>query len=302
MKYLSICSGIEAATSAWHTLNWSPIGFAEIEPFPAAVLAYHYPEVPNFGDMTTYEQWHIKNGDFGILVGGTPCQSFSVQGLRKGLDDDRGNLTLVFCELADYFGPQFIIWENVPGVLTDKTNAFGCLLAGLAGEMEALQPPGGRWKNAGLVLGPKRSVAWRTLDAQYFGVAQRRRRVFVIASAGRVCASEILFEREGLRRDSETLSKRFLRGRRKDLSGCLDTRGVNAFDRADLDKLIFEYEKGQVRRPSPEEAEALQGFPKGFTDIPYGRPKDTARYKAIGNSMAVPVMRWIGKRIAEVSK
>ena len=299
MKYLSVCSGIEAASVAWHPLGWEPVGFSEIEPFPSAVLAHHYPDVPNFGDMTKFEEWNIGPNSFDLLVGGCPCQAFSTAGLREGLNDDRGNLTLTYCELANHFNPEFIVYENVPGILSDKTNAFGCLLAGLAGEVEALEPPGGRWKNAGYVLGPKRSVAWRVLDAQYFGVAQRRRRVFVVASAGNICASEVLFEREGVRRNTAPLPERSIRGRRKDLSGCLDTRGINAFDRADLDKLIFEYEKGRVRRPSPEEAEMLQGFPKGFTDIPYGRPKDTARYKAIGNSMAVPCMRWIGRRIDE---
>jgi DNA (cytosine-5)-methyltransferase 1 len=200
MKYLSICSGIEAASVAWHPLGWTPVGFAEIEPFPAAVLAHHYPGVTNFGDMTTYADWNL--GGFDLLVGGTPCQAFSVAGLRNGLADHRGNLTLTFCELADHFNPEWVVWENVPGVLSSKDNAFGCLLAGLAGEVEALQPPGGKWKNAGFVSGPKRSVAWRILDAQYFGVAQRRRRVFVVASAGTHCASEVLFERESLRRDS----------------------------------------------------------------------------------------------------
>jgi DNA (cytosine-5)-methyltransferase 1 len=199
MKYLSVCSGIEAATAAWHTLKWEPIGFSEIEPFPSAVLAHHYPEVLNFGDMTAYKDWNLDKID--ILIGGTPCQAFSVAGLRRGLDDDRGNLTLTFCKLANHYNPQFIIWENVPGVLSDKTNAFGCLLAGLAGEVQTLEPPGGKWANAGYVSGTKRSVAWRVLDAQHFGVAQRRRRVFVVASAGNICASEILFEREGLRRD-----------------------------------------------------------------------------------------------------
>ena len=252
--------------------------------------------------MTRYKEWNIGTERLDLLVGGTPCQAFSVAGLRDGLNDERGNLSLVFCELANHFNPDWIVWENVPGVLSDKTNAFGCLLAGLAGEVEALEPPGGRWKNAGYVSGPKRSIAWRVLDAQYFGVAQRRRRVFVVASARGICPSEVLFERESLRRDTAPLPKRSIRGRRKDLSGCLDTRGINAFDRADLDKLIFNYEKNSVRRPTPEEAEALQGFEKGYTDIPYNRPKDTARYKALGNSMAVPCMRWIGDRISLVTE
>lgn len=128
MKYLSVCSGIEAASVAWHPLGWEPVGFSEIEPFPAAVLEHHYPTVSNFGDMKNYEQWDIEN--FGVLVGGTPCQAFSVAGLRAGLHDSRGNLTLTFCELANHYDPEWIVWENVPGVLSDKTNAFGCLHSG----------------------------------------------------------------------------------------------------------------------------------------------------------------------------
>ena len=201
MKYLSICSGIEAATVAWHPLDWEPVGFSEIEPFPSAVLAHHYPTVPNLGDMTKFKEWNLDA--FDILVGGTPCQAFSVAGLRQSLDDARGNLSLVFCEMADHFDPQYILWENVPGVLRTKDNAFGCFLAGLAGEDVPLVAPGGKWTNAGFVLGPKRNVAWRILDAQYFGLAQRRRRVFVVAcprDGADPC--EILFEREGVQRHS----------------------------------------------------------------------------------------------------
>lgn len=181
MKYLSICSGIEAASVAWHSLGWSPVGFSEIEPFPSAVLAHHYEAVPNFGDMTQFKEWNIEQPN--ILVGGTPCQAFSVAGLRKGLDDARGNLTLTFCEMADHFDPEWVVWENVPGVLSSKDNAFGCFLGALCGFGDAITSDGG-WDRAGVVSGPKRTVAWRILDAQYFGVAQRRRRVFVLAVRG----------------------------------------------------------------------------------------------------------------------
>jgi len=283
MKYLSVCSGIEAATVAWHGLGWKPAGFSEIEKFPSQVLAHHYSTVTNFGDMTKYKEWDIETNSIGLLVGGTPCQSFSVAGLRKGLDDPRGNLALVYCGILDHFRPQWFVWENVPGVLSSNGGRdFGSFLGALA------------------ELGY--GFAYRVLDAQFFGVAQRRRRVFVVGYLGdwRPPAA-VLFERESLRRDTAPLPKRSIRGRRKDLSGCLDTRGINAFDRADLDKLIFNYEKNSVRRPTPEEAEALQGFEKWYTDIPYNRPKDTARYKALGNSMAVPVMRWIGERINAIT-
>ncbi|CAM9392080.1 DNA (cytosine-5-)-methyltransferase [Acinetobacter bereziniae] len=209
MKYGSVCSGIEAATVAWHELGWKPVWFAEIEKFPSQVLAHHYPDIPNLGDMTSIAE-KVKNYEVeapDILVGGTPCQAFSVAGLRNSLDDDRGQLSLEFVRLANEIDsarfirglePVIAVWENVPGVLNTKDNAFGCLLAGLSGEGCELQPPGGRWKNAGCVFGPSRQVVWRVLDAQHFGLAQRRKRVFVIASARTECITEILFERKGM--------------------------------------------------------------------------------------------------------
>lgn len=214
MRFGSVCSGIEAASVAWGSLGWEASWFAEIEPFPSAVLAHHYPHVPNLGDMTTIAR-RVLSGEVeapDLLCGGTPCQAFSVAGLRKSLDDDRGNLTLKFVELADAIDhvrvragldPADIVWENVPGVLSTKDNAFGCFLAGLAGEDEPLQPPGEKWANAGCVYGPKRAIAWRTLDAQYFGLAQRRRRVFVVASARNgFDPATVLFEWDGVRRDT----------------------------------------------------------------------------------------------------
>jgi DNA (cytosine-5)-methyltransferase 1 len=210
MRFLSVCSGIEAASVAWEPLGWQASGFAEIEPFPCAVLAHHYPDVPNHGDMTLLPA-KIRAGEVeapDLLCGGTPCQAFSVAGLRQSLDDARGNLTLTFCEIADAIDamrkqPSIVFWENVPGVLNTKDNAFGCFLGALAGEDDALVAPGGRWANAGFVDGPQRAVAWRVLDAQYFGVAQRRRRVFVVASArADFDPAAVLFEFEGVRRDT----------------------------------------------------------------------------------------------------
>lgn len=209
MRYGSICSGIEAATVAWAALGWQAAWFSEIEKFPCAVLGHHYPSVPNFGDMTTLPNLLsaglVEAPD--ILCGGTPCQAFSVAGLRKSLDDARGNLSLTFCEIANAIDdardtPAIIFWENVPGVLNTQDNAFGCFLAGLAGEDAPLEPPGGKWANAGCVLGPRRTVAWRTLDAQWFGLAQRRRRVFVVASARTdFDPLSVLLEFNGVRRD-----------------------------------------------------------------------------------------------------
>jgi DNA (cytosine-5)-methyltransferase 1 len=214
MKFGSVCSGIEAASVAWHPLGWKAAWLSEIEPFPSAVLAHHYPDVPNLGDMTALPE-RILSGEVeapDVFCGGTPCQAFSVAGLRNSLDDARGNLSLTFVGIANAIDtvrtgagqqPAIIFWENVPGVLSTKDNAFGCFLAGLAGEDGELEPSGGKWTNAGVVYGPTRTVAWRVLDAQYFGVAQRRRRVFVVASArDDFDPAEVLFEFDGVRRDS----------------------------------------------------------------------------------------------------
>ncbi|QXG49177.1 DNA cytosine methyltransferase [Pseudomonas viridiflava] len=214
LKYGSVCSGIEAATVAWHPLGMEPVWFAEIETFPSAVLAHHYPDTPNLGDMTKLAAL-VLSGKIAapdVLVGGTPCQAFSVAGMRQGMLDPRGALTIKYVELADAVDhvrtsrnepESIIVWENVPGVLSDKGNAFGCFLGALAGEDCELQSPGKRWQDAGCVYGPKRTIAWRILDAQYFGLAQRRRRVFVVASArAGFDPLEVLFEREGVRRDT----------------------------------------------------------------------------------------------------
>ncbi|AXC64508.1 DNA (cytosine-5-)-methyltransferase [Salmonella enterica subsp. diarizonae serovar 59:z10:-] len=214
MRYGSVCSGIEAASIAWESLGWQPAWFAEIEAFPSAVLANHWPNVTNLGDMTGIAA-AVRAGDVeapDVLVGGTPCQAFSIAGLRNGLEDERGQLTLSYVELANAIDDKrrergeeeaIIAWENVPGVLSSKDNAFGCFLAGLAGESSELQPSGGKWTHAGCVSGPQRTIAWRVLDAQFFGVAQRRKRVFVVASARKgFDPAEVLFELNSVRRDT----------------------------------------------------------------------------------------------------
>lgn len=328
MKYLSVCSGIEAATVAWRPLGWRAVGFSEIEPFPSAVLAHHHPAVPNLGDMTNFREWRL-NEAIDVVVGGTPCQAFSVAGRRESLSDERGNLTLTFCDIVDHFRPSFVVWENVPGALNTKDNAFGCFVGRLAGESNELKPSGKRWTNAGVVFGPQRTVAWRVLDAQYFGLAQRRKRVFLVASAREdICPAEILFEFDGVRRDiapsreagQETSGDAGAgsnqTGFRKltfesyaqddlvafnsrqdpvsgDAFGALDTSSPQAQAIAAATA---------VRRLTPIECERLQGFPDNYTAIPWrGKPAedcpDGHRYKALGNSMAVPVMRWIGERI-----
>ena len=178
MRFLSVCSGIEAASVAWSPLGWKAVAFSEIEPFPCAVLAHHYHDTPNWGDMTKYKDWPDVSID--LLCGGTPCQSFSVAGLRKGLDDPRGNLMLTFGAIAAKYRPQWLVWENVPGVLSSNGGAdFGAFL-GMLGQLGY-------------------GFAYRVFDAQYFGVAQRRRRVFVVGCLGDWrSAAAVLFERHSL--------------------------------------------------------------------------------------------------------
>ena len=374
MRYLSVCSGIEAASVAWESLGWAPIAFAEIEKFPSKVLAHHYPGVPNLGDMTQFREWDIERGAVDVLVGGTPCQSFSVAGLRKGLDDPRGNLALTFVAMVDHYRPEWVIWENVPGVLSSSGGRdFGSFLGALG------------------QLGY--GFAYRVLDAQYFGVPQRRRRVFVVAhsSGDSRRAAEVLFEPESLRGDS-TKSKCTGQKSTSSPASSVDANGIQrtvgtlcadthpgAYSGQDaytgrLVPVMYEnhpndsrvtgpvdpsptvaarwgtgggntplvgqpipiqdvrpIDKGQnglgignegdpsytldkmatqgvaykmaVRRLTPTEVERLQGFPDGYTDI---RPNDKEtpdgpRYKALGNSMAVPCMSYIGKRIQGAS-
>jgi DNA (cytosine-5)-methyltransferase 1 len=201
MKYLSVFSGIEAATVAWHPLGMEPIGFSEIDPFPCAVLKHHYPDIKNYGDITRYKEWSIETNSIQLLVGGSPCQSFSLAGLRKGLADPRGNLALVFLGLADHLKPKWILWENVPGVLSSGGGRdFGTFLGALG------------------LLGY--GFAYRVLDAQHFGVPQRRRRVFLVGHLGDWRpAAAVLFEREGLRGDPPAGRKK-----RKDLAPTLAAR------------------------------------------------------------------------------
>lgn len=401
MIFGSICSGIEAATVAWEPLGWKAAWFSEIEAFPSAVLAERWPEVVNLGDMTKIAA-AVRAGEVqapDVMVGGTPCQAFSIAGLRNGLSDARGQLTLSYVELANAIDDKRIergeeeaifVWENVPGVLTSHDNAFGCFLAGLAGESCELKPSGGKWTHSGCVYGPQRTIAWIVKDAQYFGVAQRRKRVFVVASARKgFDPGQVLFESEGVRRDtppsrepqtavaaltargvgtcgaddnqaqaghiiaecangdiSHTLKAEGFDGSEDgtgrgipviafgggntggniDVAACLTAKGqridfeVETFavhGTQDPDtNLELAHTLGrnhgqenaisngvQVRRLMPVECERLQGFPDSHTLISWRGKEatecpDGPRYRAIGNSMAVPVMRWIGERIA----
>lgn len=383
MNYLSVCSGIEAATVAWHDMGWNPVGFSEIEKFPSQLLAHHYPSVTNYGDMTKFKEWNI-NEPVNLLVGGTPCQSFSVAGFRKGLADPRGNLMLTYLAMADHFKPKWLLWENVPGVLSSNGgHDFSALLQGMV--------------ECGY------GVAYRVLDAQHFGVPQRRRRVFVVGCLGDWrSAAKVLFEPESLcgnitpSREKEKGNSSNVEGSVElssplaardykdagtdgmnknsaklviapDIANCLQTTS-NDYSRADGFNMVAQVyethpadsrvkEMGdvcqtvtsrwgtgggnvpiaiqgnligrdvggpngvgvseentmytltktdvhavskdmRVRRLTPMECERLQGFPDNYTNTPTS--SDSTRYKALGNSMAVPVMKWIGERINNV--
>lgn len=226
MKYASVCSGIEAATVAWHPLGWTPVWFSQYNPdhnysktpdFPSRVLEHHYPDVPNLGDMTKLRENEIyKASEFDMLVGGTPCQSFSIAGLRKGLGDERGNLAFEFVRILIEKQPTWFVWENVPGVLTSKSGAdetedegieeesgnssdFACILSAFTGRDIADQA----FENSGVIEGEFYSIAWRVLDSQHFGVPQRRRRVFVVGHLGKDWGPPVavLFERDSRARE-----------------------------------------------------------------------------------------------------
>lgn len=362
MRYVSLFSGIEAATVAWEPLGWEPLCFAEFDEFPSAVLAERYPNVPNVGDVTKVK-WKKYRGKCDLVVGGSPCQSFSIAGKREGLQGESG-LMFEYIRAVREVRPRWFLWENVPGALSSEGGeAFRQLLS----EMDKLGY----------------GLAWRVLDAQFFGVAQRRRRLFLVGHLGACPPVEVLIEPEGMRGDypssrekREALAAAARRGASSagfkysaGSTGCLnpedpqskriftpDSCGptlssgtgegmniqpsvaipINEMVATRCNKLGrgtgFGVGKDGdpantitcnhphavatepiamadmiIRRLTPLECERLQGFPDNHTRIPYrGKPADECpdgpRYKAIGNSMAVPVMRWIGERIAMADK
>jgi DNA (cytosine-5)-methyltransferase 1 len=300
MIYGSVCSGIEAATVAWEPLGWEAAWYAEIEPFPSEVLKHYYPSIHNLGDMTKLEKHNIyKETKIDLLVGGTPCQSFSLAGLRGGLKDTRGNLALEYLKIVDKKKPQWFLWENVPGVLSSKKGRdFGTFLGGIQ------------------KLGY--GFAYRVLDSQYFGVPQRRRRVFVVGYLGdwRPSAA-VLFEQESLcwsskkskesQQESTTSIENSIREIKLPIFADVKNYTISeqaptltascGISNATGPKILDD--KG-VRRLTLLECERLQGFPDNYTNIPGA--KDGYRYKALGNSMAIPVMHWIGKRIKDAQE
>jgi DNA (cytosine-5)-methyltransferase 1 len=270
MRFGSVCSGIEAASTAWNPLGWKAAWFSEIEAFPSAVLAHHHPDVPNLGDMTLLPGM-IRSGEVeapDVFCGGTPCQAFSVAGKRQSLDDARGNLSLIFCEIANAIDdirhdrgeqPSIVFWENVPGVLSTKDNAFGCFLAQLCGGDEPLHAPDG-WPDAGCVSGERRTAAWRVLDAQYFGLAQRRRRVFVVASArDGFDPAAVLFEFDGVRLDTAP-SREAGKEVAPTIAGCANGGGANGPGR-DVDSV----ESLQIVTMAHGQAKAEIAFDRGPT-------------------------------------
>ncbi|KQV82118.1 DNA cytosine methyltransferase [Rhizobium sp. Root1220] len=352
MRVLSTFSGISAASAAWKPLGFEFVGYCEPAAFQSYVLAArcdatspkYLPaakgfgprkyesirggSVVNFGDITQISDDDLRAlGPVDVLEGGSPCQAFSISGLRKGLADDRGNLTLAFAQLAarmrEINGLKFVVWENVKGVLSDGTNGFGCLLAGLAGDGAGgnpVVPPGRSWTAAGHVLSrdihgnTDATVCWRTIDSQFFEVPQRRERVFLVASFDpTVDAACVLAEFDRQNRDpaSRKRSQEEATGSGQGGAGeliwpqVLGTLNASAAGMSrpagqgnELD-FVLVFSDGTVRRPTPLECERAQGFPDDWTAVEIGgRPVlDIERYRGIGNSMSVPVMEFVGYRL-----
>lgn len=313
----SVCSGIEAASVAWEPLGMKFQWFSEIADFPSRVLAEKYPNIKNLGDMNDLpaqiESKNIVAPD--IICAGTPCQAFSLAGWKNGLNDDRGNLTLKFVDIIEAndkirteknLPKTIVFWENVEGVLTDKTNAFGCLVSSLAGLEETI--PQKKWPNAGFVRGKTRNVAWRVLDAKYFGLPQQRRRLYLIAGGTDFFPENILIEEH--HGEFPSYPERELvfekNGCRfeifREYTDCLySSYGTKWNGNAAANNgSLFIVQNNRIRRLSPLETERLMGFPDNYTDLP--KAKKTNRYQATGNSWAVPVVRWIGDRLVYSDK
>lgn len=336
----SVCSGIEAATFTLQPMGVNPLWLSEIADYPTRFLAAQYPDHPNLGDMTTIPN-KIANNEIpapDMLVGGTPCQAFSLAGWRNGVNDERGQLTLRYIDIIDAIdakraeqglGRATFFWENVEGALTDKTNAFGCFLAGLVGLNEPVKV--GKFKSAGVLYGPIRNIAWRVLDAKYFGVPQQRKRVYVLGGGLDFHPENVLLEMGNRFQDPYTLreaqqqdvmdlfpaeepeiDQETIRSLRKEINGhdievfrCYSDCLYAAYgtkwngNAAAFNGSLFVSQDGRLRRLTPIECERLMGFPDNYTAI--ANPRLTNRYQATGNSWAVPVIRWIMHRLLEAT-
>lgn len=334
----SVCSGIEAASYTLLPMGVTPLWFSEIAEYPSRFLTAKYPSHPNLGDMNDIPD-NIMNGLIeapDMLVGGTPCQAFSLAGWRHGVNDARGQLTLKYIDIIDAIDSKrlekkqnraIFFWENVEGALTDKTNAFGCFLAGLAGLEEPIKVQ--KFKSAGVLYGPKRNIAWRVLDAKYFGVPQQRKRVYVIGGGTDFHPENILFESGDkvmdpfkntakvkddcigrlfddsgdIGQDVNTVLRRHINGNDievfRSYSDCLYAAYGTKWNgnAAAFNGSLFISQNGRLRRLTPIECERLMGFPDNYTAI--ANPRLTNRYQATGNSWAVPVIRWIMSRLLD---
>lgn len=332
----SICSGIEAASFTLMPMDINPLWLSEIAKYPKRFLAQRYPECPNLGDMSNIPEM-IRNAQIqlpDLLVGGTPCQAFSLAGWRNGVNDERGRLTLKYIDIInaidakreeDGEGRAVFFWENVAGALTDKTNAFGCFLAGLAGLEEPIKVT--KFKSAGILHGPVRNIAWRVLDAKYFGVPQQRKRVYVVGGGPDFHPENVLFEmghqfqdpyklREPLQQTAinfedvqePEINQDIIHELRREIDGhdieifrCYSDCLYAAYgtkwngNAAAFNGSLFVSQDGRLRRLTPVECERLMGFPDDYTLI--ANPRLTNRYQATGNSWAVPVIRWIMDRL-----
>lgn len=349
----SLCSGIEAASFVFEPLGIHPLWLSEIADFQSRFLADKYPTIPNLGDMNDIPQM-IDEGKVEVpdmICGGTPCQAFSLAGWRNGINDDRGQLTLKYIDivnaidkkrLANGLSRAVFFWENVEGALTDKTNAFGCFLAGLIGLQEPIISPLGKiktsknrdgevtviypkWPNAGVVYGKERNIAWRLLDAKYFGLPQQRRRIYVLGGGKDFQPEKILFEEGDIIADpfkpqpkvqpslfdDPQVTKEItfeltktVKGHKieafRSYSDCLYAAYGTKWNgnAAAFNGSLYFAQDGRLRRLNPLECERLMGFPDNYTLI--DMCKDTQRYQAVGNSWAVPVIHWIAARIKNV--
>lgn len=328
--YGSVCSGIEAASFVLEPLGVKPLWLSEIADFPKRFLSVKYSHIPNLGDMNDIprliEENRVETPDF--LCGGTPCQAFSLAGWKHGLNDDRGQLALKYIDILNAIDKRKIennqsrtvfMWENVEGVLKDKTNAFGFFLAGLLNLDEPIICP--KWPNAGAIFGKERNIAWRVLDAKYFGVPQQRKRLYVIGGGKDFNPVDVLFEKgdkivdpflipakksELSLFEEDSVEERPLIENKngheievfRQYSDCLYAAYGTKWNgnAASFNGSLFVCQDGRVRRLTPKECERLMGFPDDYTNIA-SDVKVTNRFQAIGNSWAVPVVEWILKRI-----